>query len=662
MDASDRISDEQPRGRANRSAATRGFLLLSLLTLCIAAGCKDCGKQQLPPRPVVGGAPFFPIGLDVSRYTGAAVCGSCHREAYEVWRRSPHGRAMALPSKESVLGDFDAPGIEVDGRRVTPLRDARGWAFRIDDPSGRTPPEEHRVELVLASGRQHQIYLSRGSDGALRPLPIYWAIRAREWIDIKLHRGASLDPAHPLYWQKSDVVSEGNCFYCHLSQGRARADGKRVEQDWVDLPVNCESCHGPGREHAEARMNGRAEPRMPDLRLLQNVDEGRLCGRCHASQRGGHPEGSRELLYMTLAAPLFRSDGTQFGAGYQWAGHVTSGCYVRGAMTCSACHDPHKQTARSIAGEDAEGARSDRQCDFCHRDLRPDEAARAHSHHAAPRGAASHVRCIDCHMPRFTLFDDQGARQEVSDHGIRVPRPRHTVELGLPNACTRCHAEHDAQWALDALARWGQQGATTTTPWIAAISHARRRARNAPGSPEAGAVIGGLLAALTARGAPELVQASVLDLLGEQAPDARVPAAVAPFTTAADPYLRGLALRALWTHDVDRREAWVEGAVSDGALLTRLVALDAPVQLAVPVEAVTKLERDVVSNWTVPPTLALRELALMHARAGRYAHGLTIADKALKLATPRQLEMGRLPELRARLAQDAAASGVAPGR
>jgi HEAT repeat protein len=40
------------------------------------------------------------------------------------------------------------------------------------------------------------------------------------------------------------------------------------------------------------------------------------------------------------------------------------------------------------------------------------------------------------------------------DHSIRIPRPDLSVTLGVPNACSRCHTERNAQWAAAAIRRW----------------------------------------------------------------------------------------------------------------------------------------------------------------------------------------------------------------
>lgn len=40
------------------------------------------------------------------------------------------------------------------------------------------------------------------------------------------------------------------------------------------------------------------------------------------------------------------------------------------------------------------------------------------------------------------------------DHSIRIPRPDLSVKLGTPNACTNCHTDKSAQWAMDSVNRW----------------------------------------------------------------------------------------------------------------------------------------------------------------------------------------------------------------
>ena len=50
-------------------------------------------------------------------------------------------------------------------------------------------------------------------------------------------------------------------------------------------------------------------------------------------------------------------------------------------------------------------------------------------------------------MPEKTYMGIDARR----DHSIRIPRPDLSVKFGMPNACNRCHADKDAQWAADAI-------------------------------------------------------------------------------------------------------------------------------------------------------------------------------------------------------------------
>ena len=45
-------------------------------------------------------------------------------------------------------------------------------------------------------------------------------------------------------------------------------------------------------------------------------------------------------------------------------------------------------------------------------------------------------------------------RHRRHDHGFTTPDPLLTEQIGVPNACNRCHADKDAAWALAAADKW----------------------------------------------------------------------------------------------------------------------------------------------------------------------------------------------------------------
>ena len=129
---------------------------------------------------------------------------------------------------------------------------------------------------------------------------------------------------------------------------------------------------------------------------------------------------------------------------------MESRCFTEGGVTCIDCHDPH------ISGEYGAllepGPASDRFCVRCHQQI-----AGAVEEHTRHRAGGEGSRCYGCHLPR-TLeglgmvddFDYVRVRTHELDH---IPYPESSVRFaegaGMPNACTECHADRSAEWAVE---------------------------------------------------------------------------------------------------------------------------------------------------------------------------------------------------------------------
>ena len=46
----------------------------------------------------------------------------------------------------------------------------------------------------------------------------------------------------------------------------------------------------------------------------------------------------------------------------------------------------------------------------------------------------------------------------MRDHTIGLPSPENTVAFGIPNACTDCHNQKPAAWAVAAIAKGWPRG------------------------------------------------------------------------------------------------------------------------------------------------------------------------------------------------------------
>lgn len=60
------------------------------------------------------------------------------------------------------------------------------------------------------------------------------------------------------------------------------------------------------------------------------------------------------------------------------------------------------------------------------------------------------------------------------DHGFRVPRPDLTEKIGVPNACSSCHADRSAAWAARTIVGWRNSG-VAPRPHYGETLHAGRR-------------------------------------------------------------------------------------------------------------------------------------------------------------------------------------------
>ena len=134
--------------------------------------------------------------------------------------------------------------------------------------------------------------------------------------------------------------------------------------------------------------------------------------------------------------PFYHLDGQVLDENFVYGSFVQSKMFNAGVV-CSDCHEPHSQTLRSPGN----GV-----CAQCHQVKQYDTPA--HHHHLPESSGAL---CANCHMPETTYMVVDPRR----DHSLRIPRPDLSLTTGTPNACTGCHTNKDAQWAVNSLDAWG---------------------------------------------------------------------------------------------------------------------------------------------------------------------------------------------------------------
>ena len=425
---------------------------------------------------------FWPSGLvgpsrtdgpeSVATYVGAQACAGCHAAEHAAWSGSDHARAMQIASDTAVLGDFADRRFVHGGITSTFFRREGRFMVRTDGPDGQLDDFEIKYTFGV---RPLQQYLIELPGGRLQALSIAWDARPREaggqrWFH--LYPNEKIDYRDELHWTRRQQNWNYMCADCHSTNVRKNynAAAARYATTWSEINVACEACHGPGSRHVAwagaTRAGQTSEARDPKgltvlLRERRGVQwtvepssgnarrsvarttavELGVCAQCHArrSQITSDYAPGRPFLDHYLPAlltpPLYWPDGQQRDEVYTWGSFLESRMHAAG-VTCSDCHEPHGQKLRAPGNQ---------VCAQCHAPAKYATAAH-HFHRSDGPGA----ECAGCHMPaaRYMLIDPR------HDHSLRVPRPDQSVALGVPNACTRCHADRKPEWAAAKAQAW----------------------------------------------------------------------------------------------------------------------------------------------------------------------------------------------------------------
>jgi hypothetical protein len=312
-----------------------------------------------------------------SEFVGSEACKKCHAEEFKSWKESFHAR-MVRPRKEGVLKDVVAKWAS-DGTSPGPSKgNVTGKAFALDD-----------VQYVIGSKWKQRFLVKNDETGGLQFLDKQFNRNSGKW-----------EP----YGQKNDWNTM--CATCHTTGYRITkydaASPKDQKQEWVELGIGCEACHGGGAKHV-------ASKKKADVWNPANVpvkEQALVCGRCHIrlenekfksaqgnpredfpapdvgrTYRAGEdwtkwypehvvipgvqPEDAIDKEYPGDLKGMFKTDETAKSNGVfeeakhhqEFQGFIQSAHFKSGKLSCITCHSPHagkgklKKVARDACKE-----------------------------------------------------------------------------------------------------------------------------------------------------------------------------------------------------------------------------------------------------------------------------------------------------------------------
>ncbi len=481
-------------------------------------------------------------------YVGSTACANCHSAQWKAWRSSHHAAAMAVPTPETVLGDFHDVSIESRGSKGRFSRDGERFIVETEGRDGKTA----RFEVAWTFGVEPlQQYLVAFPDGRVQALPWAWDSRTKEvggqhWFH--LYPDRPMPSTDPLHWTGPMQNWNFMCAECHSTGIQKGYDPKKdnLHTRFSEISVGCENCHGPGGGHLEWAKGDRNPEQAnkgfggsyahrekvewsPDAKTgsptqsapRPAADEVELCAHCH-SRRGEILEGWRpgqQLLDTHLPSfltqDLFEDDGQMKDEVFNDHSFKQSLMYAKGVV-CSDCHDPHSGKLKVPRAE---------ACAQCHA---PDRfSTTSHTGHSSGPGAPD---CVSCHMPSRTYM----VVDERHDHSFRIPRPDLTKTLDTPNACNDCHKDKTADWAAQAIEKWHGAVRKGLQSWAEAFHRARG------GDPAARE----LLLKLIDEPATAAIARATAIMEAQQLPSSSVEKATINALGDSDPLVRVAALRA----------------------------------------------------------------------------------------------------------------------
>lgn len=345
---------------------------------------------------------------DELEYVGSRECSSCHSDLARLHSGMPHALALQSVSRDQdlILADFES-GEDV--RTVQFPDEDAPRPFTADD-----------IAYAVGSGRYAQRYLYEVGRNEYAVFPAEWNVQTGQWQPY----GAAED------WPNDDDDWVQNCAGCHTT-------GLEVRRGrWQDDGVSCESCHGPGSEHARLADRAGRDPSDRELTRLREAivssPDAQICGQCHSqgvSPDGGLPYPVGYLPGMELLTDTMFTLLPPTEADHWWAtGHASGKNMQFNEWITSA----HASALTSLDGNE----HADDGCLTCHSGDYNFNMAQIAAHEAGSRAgsapdaltletAAMGITCVNCHDPH-------------SDTNTPFQLVTNAYSL-----CTSCHTDDD---------------------------------------------------------------------------------------------------------------------------------------------------------------------------------------------------------------------------
>ncbi len=412
---------------------TSNFLFFVSVFLLISCNSKKEKYVQVKKESVFTASKLIPD----NHFLGDKACAECHLDEVEQWTGSHHDKAMQIATDTTILGNFDNTTFKSQGVTSRFFKKEGIYYVNTEGPDGKN--HDYKIEYTFGITPLQQ-YIVKFPNGHYQCLRTAWDIKKKKWFD--LYPDFKVVHSEWLHWSRGGLNWNNMCADCHSTNVRKnyKKDNHSYNTKYAIINVNCEACHGPGKNHIEqVKTQGDNYVATDGMWMTKDTKPKELvdqCARCHMrrEQYSGHFnfEGSMLDHYypQLLGNNLYHPDGQILDEVYVYGSFVQSKMYQNN-VTCTDCHNPHTLKLKFEGNA---------LCLQCHEQPKYD-APSHHFHEANSEGA----KCINCHMDGKVYMGNDYRR----DHSFRIPRPDQSLKYGTPNACTQCHTDKDDTWAWE---------------------------------------------------------------------------------------------------------------------------------------------------------------------------------------------------------------------
>ena len=387
-------------------------------------------------------------------------CRECHAEIFKAWSESHHAKAHR-PVDAASDADAFAPPRETTVNAIDYRLEWKDGQPSFTEKRGTQPPETYTAEFVLGHTPLWQYVVPVGN-GRYQAAELTFDPAKQEWFNV--FGEERREPGEWGHWRGRGMNWNSMCAHCHLTDYHKNynATTDSYATTWREHGIGCAQCHGEiAPDHAATAKKGAAATRNLTPADILRAQE--TCAPCHARNelltgdvRPGVAYHDHYRLTLPTEAAVFYPDGQVRDEDFNYTSLLTSRMGGKAGVTCLDCHDPH-------SGRPKLPVENNMLCLQCHgpspRNNAPIIDPIAHSHHSADNRGS---QCVTCHMPTTPYMQ----RDPRHDHGFLKPDPLLTKELGIPNACNRCHTDKTVDWAI-----------TYTDQWYGEKMESRQRAR-----------------------------------------------------------------------------------------------------------------------------------------------------------------------------------------